>query len=413
MATELPGENVTTLAQIADDYAQGLRDDVTLSDVLAAMRDTSVATLFGSGVQAGAGQAMQTAAARANARAEARRASASAVKEPPEQDGPFAPATPPADPPTAPPEAPPAAVPGSTPAPNGAVPQNAQDDNWTVVSNEPASATTTAEPPPVEAAVPPQSEVPSPPQQTTPELDTRVSPVAPAAAAGDGGAPQAPKAVRFGQAERLFDKPPVPVTEVDPTPFKTAKEARAHAIHNLRGTYRNRDTGWDVAISRVGIEKAASQSGRTGGVHWRALRGLPQLVDRAVLIESHPDRRDSGFVAVHRLVAPMRMGDRLYRVKLTVREDAQGHHFYDHAHSEIERADVQNGSPPAGGDVAVTTTVADKSTAPGPSAQAISIADLLAGQVRDADGQPFASEKRVTEAPPVAGRQKIDGATRV
>ena len=80
LATEVPGENIASVAQLVDDYAVGVRDDVTKDDVLAAMRDTTIATLFGGGVQAGAAQVMQQIVQGANAGAGTRSRTLSAPR---------------------------------------------------------------------------------------------------------------------------------------------------------------------------------------------------------------------------------------------------------------------------------------------------------------------------------------------
>jgi hypothetical protein len=71
-ATELPGENITSIAQIVDDYRLGLRDDVTTKDFLDAVRDTTAATIAGGGAQLSVGGLMRAARERANRRAEER-----------------------------------------------------------------------------------------------------------------------------------------------------------------------------------------------------------------------------------------------------------------------------------------------------------------------------------------------------
>lgn len=425
VATELPGENITTIAQVADDYRLGLRDDVTVQDLLEAARDTTAATVVGGGAQLSVGGMLRAARNRANARAEERA-----------KGGPEVPPQPPipdAQPPTMPPiEEPPVSNP-ETAGPQGAAPQAASEPPYIPPGVEPGDVQIPEGPDVVrqagvsptgerfdpalfdvvqEAADPPPAapEVPRAPQDPTATPDTVIPPQAPAGAtAGPAGATTA---VRFGQAERLFEKPPVPVTEVDPTPFKTAKEAETFGMVALRGVIRNADTGWDIGVGRSGIEKATSSSGRAGSVHLRALRGIKQLLERAVLVESHPDRKTQGFVAIHRLYAPLRLGGKLYRAKLTVREDGQGHHFYDHAHSEIERADVHSEGSQKDA-TAGAATVGVTSTALGPSAQAVSIADLLAGQVRDHDGLPFVPETRSADRqdPPDRPQQPRQPAT--
>lgn len=49
VAVELPGENLNTIGRLVDDYAQGLRENVTKDDVIAALLDTTVATVISSG----------------------------------------------------------------------------------------------------------------------------------------------------------------------------------------------------------------------------------------------------------------------------------------------------------------------------------------------------------------------------
>lgn len=66
MASELPGENINSIAQIIDDYRLQLRDDVTKDDIMQALQDTTLATLIGGGAQAGAAQLLQDAVTRAN-----------------------------------------------------------------------------------------------------------------------------------------------------------------------------------------------------------------------------------------------------------------------------------------------------------------------------------------------------------
>lgn len=130
------------------------------------------------------------------------------------------------------------------------------------------------------------------------------------------------------QRNGLFTHPGVAVTRVEDTPF-TAKAARAWALQHLRRTYSNTDTGWEIIVSRSGIEKATSESAHTGEAHLKAIRELPTLIERSVLAESYPNRRpDPNIVAFHRFYAPVRIGATLYRAKLTVQEDRQGRRFY-------------------------------------------------------------------------------------
>lgn len=72
LVTDLAGENITSVAQLADDYRLGLRDDVTGEDFKQAIIDTSAATVAGAGFQLGAVELLQAATRRANELAESR-----------------------------------------------------------------------------------------------------------------------------------------------------------------------------------------------------------------------------------------------------------------------------------------------------------------------------------------------------
>lgn len=69
---DLLGENVMTVAQLADDFHQGLRDDVTMQDIQQAIQETSAATVVGAGAQVTVSQITQGIIDEANRRALAR-----------------------------------------------------------------------------------------------------------------------------------------------------------------------------------------------------------------------------------------------------------------------------------------------------------------------------------------------------
>lgn len=71
-AEEIPGENITTVGEMVDDYANGLRDDITLGDLAQAVSDTTIQTTLAGGAQAGGMHLLQEAATRANGAAAAR-----------------------------------------------------------------------------------------------------------------------------------------------------------------------------------------------------------------------------------------------------------------------------------------------------------------------------------------------------
>jgi len=148
------------------------------------------------------------------------------------------------------------------------------------------------------------------------------------------------------------------------------REARKWAVENLPGIYRNEQTGWDIEITRSRVAKQTSQ--REDRLHYEAMRVMPALVREAVLANTEPDRAgDPHIKAIHRLYAPLRTGEGLARVKLTVKEYADGRKLYDHSLTEMEEParpvrdmpdgqrinEPATGSPVPGGDGQDTISV--------------------------------------------------------
>lgn len=97
---------------------------------------------------------------------------------------------------------------------------------------------------------------------------------------------------------------------------------RADLRREIIGTYNNADTGWRINLTGQGVDHAISSAKKSmnGNIHMEAVANLPRLIERAMLVESHADRKGQGLKAVHRMYAPMQMGNDVYAVKLTVKE---------------------------------------------------------------------------------------------
>lgn len=72
LVTDVLGENISSLAQLADDYNRQLRDDVTADDIKQTIKDTTVQTAIGAGTQVGAFHLLETVINKANAKAASR-----------------------------------------------------------------------------------------------------------------------------------------------------------------------------------------------------------------------------------------------------------------------------------------------------------------------------------------------------
>jgi predicted nucleic acid binding AN1-type Zn finger protein len=106
--------------------------------------------------------------------------------------------------------------------------------------------------------------------------------------------------------------------------FKNFDEARRWAKANIVGTYKNNNTGEDMAISNVTIGKYLSQKAVEKSVnrdaHVSVLITLPQLVKTAILKEVTPDQKNSKNIReVRRLYGVVNYEENLYSVKLTVK----------------------------------------------------------------------------------------------
>ena len=164
----------------------------------------------------------------------------------------------------------------------------------------------------------------------------------------------------------------------------------------LVGTYTNTDTGWSIKLTKNGFDHAVSSATRrgVGGMeHMEAVASLPALIENAVLVESHEDKKGQRLAAVHRMYAPMSLGKEMYAVKLTVKESAEGmvaeiedmRRLYDV--SLEKKMPVDLFAPPpdlaeASGKMAPTTGISE-----------ISLRSLLE-DVNDSEGNSFFQQQR-------------------
>ncbi|MBA4358909.1 MAG: hypothetical protein C0405_14410, partial [Desulfovibrio sp.] len=124
----------------------------------------------------------------------------------------------------------------------------------------------------------------------------------------------------------------VAVLDAGQAPTKTAHlgQLRKNALAQAKlhvGQYVNADTGWTVSITGQAARHVAED--HNSEAHYpamvQAMAVLPQIVESAVLVETHADlKNQAGVAQVHRLYAPVRIGDGVYVVKLTVKEKTPG-----------------------------------------------------------------------------------------
>lgn len=130
----------------------------------------------------------------------------------------------------------------------------------------------------------------------------------------------------FGQRRGLFGIADIPVTEISGKELGQDERAiRTNLNEHLKayaeGGLTNRDTGWDLRISSEDRKKLAKWFGATLP-SLQSQAALEEIVENAVLAESHPDSRheNSDVIGIHRLYAPVSIDGKLHRAKLTVRD---------------------------------------------------------------------------------------------
>ena len=133
--------------------------------------------------------------------------------------------------------------------------------------------------------------------------------------------------------------------------FKNYAEAKDWAKEQIARTYSSEETGGkgDIRISNAAINKYLSQSAvdksDSKDVHLSVLKVLPDVIRESVDAEQHADYKkgEDGVrsaknginpnVTIHRLYGAVRMGGRLYRVKVTLKEDIKSERSAKKAYS--------------------------------------------------------------------------------
>lgn len=183
---------------------------------------------------------------------------------------------------------------------------------------------------------------------------------------------------------QLNNKPDMKIAILKDTIFsdKTweAKQQAANwAKSNIRGEYKNNDTGWNIRVSKDGIQKITSGDRQHQKEHLEAIRALSELLQNAILAESHADRNNNPDIKmVHRFYSALNINNALYRVKLTVVELNNGNKLYDHSLTEIEE--------PVG--ISGRNTIAGSAIPGSTTGSVVSIANLLKG-VKKNNGSLF------------------------
>ena len=166
------------------------------------------------------------------------------------------------------------------------------------------------------------------------------------------GEPYDYAAYPYGRVEPNLAEKEVNVVAADANHgFNNYKEAKTWAKQNVSKSYNDKETGGkgNVRISNAAIDKFLSQSAvdksDSKDVHMAVLKVLPGLLKTSIGVETHPDfikgedgkrNAENGInkdVLVHRCYGAVSLDGKLYRVKITLKEDPRDLSFPHVTHS--------------------------------------------------------------------------------
>ncbi|EGO63488.1 putative methyltransferase type 11 [Acetonema longum DSM 6540] len=138
---------------------------------------------------------------------------------------------------------------------------------------------------------------------------------------------------------RVNDQTHVPITTITGTEATQSKNVKAAAKEatawakkqpEFRGERKNKDTGWDINISKAVLNETsyyAITNGKIDSV--KAIASIPDIVENAILVSTETNRHDVPEVPfVHTFVAPLSIGNNDYLTELTVKETLKGKQAY-------------------------------------------------------------------------------------
>lgn len=222
---------------------------------------------------------------------------------------------------------------------------------------------------------------------------------------------------RMGQRPGLFERPDISVTAVRGDEFGADRQTiRLGAMERLNEIRRgdqpliNADTGWRLDIGKKDWLKMA-QSEHQSTPELQAIASLREIVDRAILAESHLDgkRANADVQGIHRLYAPVEIDGQPYRAKLTVKDykgKASGEKTNLHA---LEAVEIENAPP--GTFPTSQPLEAGRSDQP-TTGRAVSISDLLGSSTREggvAWERTGAARRPAAGGEPAAGVPQLPG----
>ncbi|MBE6181270.1 MAG: hypothetical protein E7148_01045 [Rikenellaceae bacterium] len=161
------------------------------------------------------------------------------------------------------------------------------------------------------------------------------------------------------------------------------RSAADYINRELRGEYTNKDTGTNIKITRKGAFKVTRHDAENDA-HLKSIALIPQMLGNAIFItEEQNDKNNTGFESYRYYVIGLNMGGVDYTAKLVIGLK-NGETYYDHALTEIEKANLINGRD----EISSSFTANEDANSIGKDKRLISILQTNASKVVDANGEP-------------------------
>ena len=120
--------------------------------------------------------------------------------------------------------------------------------------------------------------------------------------------------------------------------------------------YVHEQTGHKVVVTKGSLShfKSSETSNKTQSkdrqttLHYEMIEAVPEIIAKGIWIETHTDAHGKA-VAVHRIVAPVRVGDNVYAVKVTVKKDKVQYQVEGGEYTLIRAYDVSTQKEPVAG----------------------------------------------------------------
>jgi hypothetical protein len=127
------------------------------------------------------------------------------------------------------------------------------------------------------------------------------------------------------------------------------ERAKAWAMANLKGTYKNEATGWEVDVAGRGIKEALTHLDWDSPASLQTIAAIPELLRVAVPVQTEPNKNPEAQAEirqVHTLLAPILVYENVRRARITVRETNMGEKYYGH---RLESLDIETSGALPGG----------------------------------------------------------------